>query len=678
MRNSVVRGVTALTGTFVLGLAASAFAADGTVQFEQGIQPAVTFNGSVGGGEFGAFGFSNPSILAPISTPVKVNDTVNGINGFQFQTFCVEPGTHIAFHTQLDYTVSTTVQLADGSTRPLNAATAYLFTKFWNNTPFTSLYAYTPLGSARSASAANMQLAIWYTEGVSSYKAGIVSDYIDEAIAATTAGGSWATTYGTTFPGNLGNVRALNLAQGADLQQDVLVLVGPTTRGGDPNIRLTKTVDPAIADPFQAVTYSYLVENIGAVDLDNVIVTDDNGTPGDPTDDFQLGPVSIPAGGSYTFGKTIVPPILDLCATINNVPDTYAGTLVTTVLPNGDVKVTYIQSETHTNDNRYGTGATAATGWPNGHKFGDLTGSDECQFRFKDKNGVVVLEFKEDYITAASSATFPNGTVNYPSGYGTLGATGGDGGMIVGSSANVLTCTTSLTDNLKLPQFQSGFFINSPPETAPYSGVSIPAGWNYKDSYTVVIKGSVFGAAGFGSVVIAGQHNSPPKTGSTNLLTPVPCDTTVVNTAVVTATAVGSGLTVTASDDASLLIDSGSDGGGGNTVLATITKFDKHKVNIALKNTGTTTATIGTLKLDWPAGNNGLKNIKKGAAVLFDTLTPPTTVTVSTWKGKLGDRQIPKGGTLTLTFEFESNANTTKTNYHLSVDFGGGLVVLLP
>lgn len=86
------------------------------------------------------------------------------------------------------------------------------------------------------------------------------------------------------------------------------------------------------------------------------------------------------------------------------------------------------------------------------------------------------MNFKVDYLSAATKTVFPSGTVNYPSGYGTLGVTGGDGGMVVGSASNVLFATTSLTDNLELPQFQTWFLVNSAPETAPLSNVSTPAG----------------------------------------------------------------------------------------------------------------------------------------------------------------------------------------------------------
>ena len=39
-------------------------------------------------------------------------------------------------------------------------------------------------------------------------------------------------------------------------------------------------------------------------------------------------------------------------------------------------------------------------GWPGGHTFGNLVGSDHAQFYGYNANGTKVLDFKLDYITA--------------------------------------------------------------------------------------------------------------------------------------------------------------------------------------------------------------------------------------------------------------------------------------
>src|SRR5262249_5375717 len=94
--------------------------------------------------------------------------------------------------------------------------------------------------------------------------------------------------------------------------------------------------------------------------------------------------------------------------------------LQTTLDASGNVTVTLIQSLTNSNDNSYGQ-FDVGWGGANKHKFSDLTGSDHAEFIFKDKNGNVVLDFFLDYIsqTAVTAAT--------PSGYASLGVSGGDG-----------------------------------------------------------------------------------------------------------------------------------------------------------------------------------------------------------------------------------------------------------
>lgn len=95
------------------------------------------------------------------------------------------------------------------------------------------------------------------------------------------------------------------------------------------------------------------------------------------------------------------------------------GSLVTEVLPNGDIKVTYIQNNT-LNDNSYGANSI---NWPRAHSFNDLLGSDKAEFSFKNGAGAVVMHFFLDYISASNTV---------PSGYKSLGVSGGDGKISVG------------------------------------------------------------------------------------------------------------------------------------------------------------------------------------------------------------------------------------------------------
>ena len=89
----------------------------------------------------------------------------------------------------------------------------------------------------------------------------------------------------------------------------------------------------------------------------------------------------------------------------------------------GDISIAYSQFPAP-NDNSYGTNAV---GWPKGHTFGNLTGSDKAGFQILRPNGTIAVSFNIDYITAS--------TLNSPpSGYRSLGPFGGDGSIVVNST----------------------------------------------------------------------------------------------------------------------------------------------------------------------------------------------------------------------------------------------------
>jgi len=446
-----------------------------------------------------------------------------------------------------------------------------------------------------------------------------------------------------------------------------------------PGIELVKDADKTIVAPGGQVTYFYSAYNTGSIPLSITGLTDDNGTPSYTADDFtptfvggdthNLG--QLDPDETWTYTATTIPPVTE-CAPINNV-DTKVGTLITQVLAGGDIKVTYIQ-EQNVNDNRYGTGATAATGWPRNHNFSDLVGSDKAQFVFTDGNGATVLDFQVDYISATTKAIFPSGTVLYPSGYGTLGVSGGDGKMLVGSAANVLSATTSLTENLKQLQFVSGFLVNSPPETAPNSNTSIPAGWDYYDSYTVIVSKAAFGTKGFGGVTLVGLHDSPPKQAPNNLITPEPCDSDVTNTATVTATA--GTVTLTASAQATVMVRQPFVPGN---VVAGPLQFSGKKVSVTITNNGTAAVDISKIVLTWPSADGKFSKAKIGGTMIYDTATAPGqvtgTATMTTFRGSASLRHIDPGKTITLTFEFEKTAKTDPNLYDILIEFAQGLTL---
>src|SRR4029077_12061546 len=93
---------------------------------------------------------------------------------------------------------------------------------------------------------------------------------------------------------------------------------------------------------------------------------------------------------------------------------------------------------------------------------------------------------------------------------------------------NVLNVKTTLSENLKLPAFVSGYTVNSPQPEANFPT------FDYIDGYDVVVSHNAFGANGFGGVTLPLVHDSPSKLGI-NAITPTPCGNCSTNTARVVA-----------------------------------------------------------------------------------------------------------------------------------------------
>jgi len=153
------------------------------------------------------------------------------------------------------------------------------------------------------------------------------------------------------------------------------------------------------------------------------------------------------------------------------------------------------------NDNTYGTGQV---GWPgNNHTFNHLVGSDAVQVALYDNAGVRKMEVKLDYISASSSA---------PSGYKSLGVSGGDGAMVFGSSSYVLGADSSLAKNFN--QFGYVLTANSPATNSSYAANAAYPNWIWDVYYDVTVNPAAFGSAGFGYPRLTSMHASPSKTGS--------------------------------------------------------------------------------------------------------------------------------------------------------------------
>jgi hypothetical protein len=163
-------------------------------------------------------------------------------------------------------------------------------------------------------------------------------------------------------------------------------------------------------------------------------------------------------------------------------------------------------------DNTYGA---TAVGWPaKGHKLKDLVGSDHARFHLFDGAGVEVLAFDLDYFSADPTT---------PSGYGTLGVTGGDGAMLIGPPEVVVGASTSMARNFN-ERALAGYTVDSPATDAAYTPNPAAAAWDYRVIYEFDVRLDAFGPSGFGAVTIDEIHASPSKLGeNTVVVEPLPC-----------------------------------------------------------------------------------------------------------------------------------------------------------
>jgi hypothetical protein len=335
-----------------------------------------------------------------------------------------------------------------------------------------------------------------------------------------------------------------------------------------------------------------------------------------------------------------------------------AGSFTFHLEANGDLTIVYDQFPAP-NDNSYGVNAV---GWPNGHTFNNLVGSDHAGFQLIDPSNVVRLDFSIDYISTKTGT---------PSGYGSLGPFGGDGRVNIGTlTAADIAFDSSLARNLN----NTGYFVNgtqvigtnvanlllnSPPTTDTTSSYTLtPAavavftapnpdsadspGWNFHDTYFVTVKAAKLASLGFNFNTWKVQpnadelHNSPAK----------PCPVV-----------------------------------GGTALSVATKKVDKKQVIIGIKNTGTADAFISAIQLTWPQAVNGnLLQVKLAGAVLYNTPTGGGSVSLAAAQlpSDPNKLKVGKGKTVNLTFIFANNASPTFTDYTGTVSFGSTDLTILP
>lgn len=136
-----------------------------------------------------------------------------------------------------------------------------------------------------------------------------------------------------------------------------------------------------------------------------------------------------------------------------------------------------------------------------GHTWKDLVGSDHAELVVSNEAGEIVSQFKLDYVSESSSA---------PSGYASLGVTGGDGKMIVGDAEDVVKWQTSIERNLNERGYAS-YVVDSPATDADYTPNADTPNWDYRVVYEAWIDIDAFGESGFGGALIEHVHASPSK-----------------------------------------------------------------------------------------------------------------------------------------------------------------------
>ena len=322
-----------------------------------------------------------------------------------------------------------------------------------------------------------------------------------------------------------------------------------------------------------------------------------------------------------------------------------AGSFSFNFLANGDLFIRYDQFPAP-NDNSYGVNAI---GWPNGHTFNNLVGSDHAGFQLVDGNGVVRLSFNVDYLSANASA---------PSGFASLGVNGGDGQMIVGTATGI-SATTSLDRNLNgvnipglfnaahVQQFGSvNVLLNSPPTDAAHTTYTISdaslAGWDFHDTYFVTISAAKLASIGFNPStwqVLPNPdqlHNSPAK----------PCPPS------------------------------------GDQLSITKYEVKDKQVKITIQNTGSTAVFLTALTLTWPQAVNGnLVQVKLDGDVVYSGPAiggGSANLTTAQLVADQNKRKIDHGSSDVYTLIFANNADANLANYTGTVTFGATTLTVLP
>lgn len=102
--------------------------------------------------------------------------------------------------------------------------------------------------------------------------------------------------------------------------------------------------------------------------------------------------------------------------------------------------------------------------------------------------------------------------------------------------------------------------------------------------------------------------------------------------------------------------------------------FSKNKMMVTITNTGAGSAVINEMNFNWDSGNKKLKKIKSDRITIFDVDTSHTeagiSIGVGDWEAStLGARTLSAGESIVLKFEFERDAEKDASQYSLIMYF---------
>jgi hypothetical protein len=137
-----------------------------------------------------------------------------------------------------------------------------------------------------------------------------------------------------------------------------------------------------------------------------------------------------------------------------------------------------------------------------------LVKSDHALLSLTNRDGKVAVQFKLDYISEDPSA---------PSGFASLGVSGGEGKMIVGDQKWIVKYSTSIDENLNERGYKN-YTVDSPATDTSYTPNPDAPEWDYRVVYEVWVDIAAFGPKGFGDATIESVHASPSKESSNTVV----------------------------------------------------------------------------------------------------------------------------------------------------------------